>query len=236
MIKTAVTPAVSHPAVSAARLSVAGVYDQYELIATDYAATFTDDFDVRPFDRHLVESFADLVRQSGGTDALDVGCGPGQATSELTRCGLNTVGIDGSQAMVSIACQRYPQARYQVADMFALPYPPATFAAVCAWYSIIHTPAEGLRALFTEFRRVLADPGWLLLGFQTDAPPSVYAEAFGHQVDMTFLRHDTATVCDALHTAGFTVYATARRERQEPLNELTAQAFVIAHRSVDQAG
>lgn len=211
------------------------VYDQYELIATEYAATLTDEFDVRPFDRRLVESFADLVRLSGGADALDVGCGPGQATAELTRCGLNAVGIDGSPAMVSIARQRYPQARYQVADMFDLPYPPASFAAVCAWYSIIHTSTELLPSLFAEFGRVLTDPGWLLLGFQTDAPPSVYAEAFGHRVDMTFLRHDTSTVCDALHTAGFTVYATARRERQEHLNELTAQAFVIAHRTVDQA-
>ncbi|MGV0743338.1 class I SAM-dependent methyltransferase [Mycolicibacterium sp. XJ870] len=211
------------------------MYDQYELIAAEYAETLVDDFDARPFDRRLVESFADLVRQSGGSDALDVGCGPGPAAAELSRC-LNAQGIDGSAAMVSIAQQRYPQIRFRVADMFALPFPDRTFDAVCAWYSIIHTPTDRLPQLFEGFSRVLTDPGWLLLAFQTDAPPSVYDEAFGRQVDMTFLRHDTSAVCDALHTAGFTVYATARRERQEQLNEITAQAFVIAHRTAYQVG
>jgi ubiquinone/menaquinone biosynthesis C-methylase UbiE len=209
---------------------VVWVYDQYDLIAAEYARAFPDDFSCRPFDRALVRAFASLVQQSGGDEVLDVGCGPGQATAQLGAAGLRTRAVDGSAAMVAIARQRYPQASYQVADMFALPYSDGAFAGVCAWYSIIHTHADRLAGLFTEFRRVLTDPGWLLLGFQTDAPASVYDEAFGHKVDMTFLRHDTTTVHDALLSAGFTVYATSKRERLHHLDESTAQAFVMAHR------
>jgi hypothetical protein len=55
-----------------------------------------------------------------------------------------------------------------------------------------------------------------------------FDEAFGHAVSMTFLRHDTAVVRDALAAAGFTGYATATRERQPQLKETADQAFVIA--------
>lgn len=204
------------------------MFDQYELIAAEYAQHFTDEFDVRPFDRCLVRSFTELVLRSGGHAALDVGCGPGQAAAELTRFGLSTVGIDGSPAMISIARKRYPQVRFQVADMRELPYRDGTFSAVSAWYSIIHTPADELADLFAEFRRVLTDPGWLLLGFQTGAPPLSFDEAFGHAVSMTFLRHDPAVVRDALAAAGLTGYATATRERQPQLKETADQAFIIA--------
>jgi hypothetical protein len=45
---------------------------------------------------------------------------------------------------------------------------------------------------------------------------------------MTFLRHDTAVVREALISAGFTMCATATRERMAQLNEKAAQTFVIA--------
>lgn len=212
------------------------MYDQYELIATRYAEAFAGEFDVRPFDRAVLRSFADLVARSGGETALDVGCGPGQAAAELADCGLRVEGIDGSPAMVAIAQQQCPQVPFQVADMVKLPYRDGSFAAVCAWYSIIHTPADSLPQLFGEFSRVLNDTGWLLLGFQTDAATLTFDHAFGHDVAMTFLRHDASTVRGALESAGFTHYATARRERQESLNETAAQAFVIAQCQSDHAG
>ncbi|BDY27992.1 class I SAM-dependent DNA methyltransferase [Mycolicibacterium mageritense] len=207
------------------------VYDQYELIATEYAAMFPDDFEARPFDQHFVASFAELVLRSGGERALDAGCGPGQATAALARCGLSAEGVDGSPAMVAIARDRHPHLPFRVADMRELPYPAASFAAVSAWYSIIHTPVDVLPALFEEFSRVLADPGWLLLGFQTGAPTLTFDEAFGRKVSMEFLRHDVADVHDALRAASFTVYATATRSRLPGLAETADQAFVIARRS-----
>ncbi|OMC38142.1 SAM-dependent methyltransferase [Mycobacterium sp. GA-1841] len=205
------------------------VYEQYELIADQYAETFAGQFDERPFDRAVLRSFADLVTQSGGRSVLDAGCGPGEATAELADCGLCAEGVDGSAAMVSLASRRWPQLRFQTADMFGLAHAPGSFDAVCAWYSIIHTPADALPELFTGFRRILTDPGWLLLAFQTDGEPGIYEQAFGRDVALTFLRHDTATVCAALAASGFTVYATTKRARQAHLNEPTAQAVVIAH-------
>lgn len=206
-------------------------YEQYDVIADEYARTFAGEFESRPFDRAILRSFADLAVRSGGTRALDVGCGPGEAAAELAGCGLRTEGVDGSAAMIALARQNAPGVRFQTADMFDLPYAPETFDAVCAWYSIIHTPVAALPELFAEYRRVLTDPGWLLLGFQTDGEPAVYDHAFGRDVELTFLRHDSAAVCAALEATGFTVYATTKRARQAQLDEPTAQAMVIAQTS-----
>ncbi|NKZ12979.1 methyltransferase domain-containing protein [Mycolicibacterium septicum DSM 44393] len=206
-------------------------YEQYDVIADEYARTFAGEFESRPFDRAVLRSFADLAVRSGGTSALDVGCGPGEAAAELASCGLRTEGVDGSAAMIALARQQWPEVRFHTADMFDLPFEPGTFDAVCAWYSIIHTPAEALPELFTGYRRVLTDPGWLLLGFQTDGETAVYDHAFGRDVALTFLRHDIAPVCAALQASGFTVYATTKRARQAQLDEPTAQAMVIAHTS-----
>lgn len=204
-------------------------YEQYDVIAAEYARAFAGQFESRPFDRAFLRLFADLVMRAGGRNALDVGCGPGEAAAELASCGLRTEGVDGSAAMVSLAGRQWPQVRFQTADMFSLPYEAGTFDAVCAWYSIIHTPAEALPELFAEYSRVLSVPGWLLLGFQTDGAPGIYERAFGRDVALTFLRHDTVTVCDALESSGFTVYATTKRAPQAQLDEPTAQAMVIAH-------
>ncbi|TMS52120.1 class I SAM-dependent methyltransferase [Mycobacterium sp. DBP42] len=203
--------------------------EQYDLIAAEYARAFAGQFDDRPLDRAMLRSFAELVSHDGGKTVLDVGCGPGDAAAELAACGLRAAGVDGSSAMVSLARKRCPELRFQTADMFDLPYPAGSFDAVCAWYSIIHTPAETLPELFTEFRRLLSAPGWLLLGFQTDGDTAVYGHAFGRDVSLEFLRHDVATVCAALEVSGFTVYATTKRARQPQLDEPTAQAMVIAH-------
>ncbi|WP_273734099.1 class I SAM-dependent DNA methyltransferase [Mycolicibacterium septicum] len=206
-------------------------YEQYDVIADEYARTFAGEFESRPFDRAVLRSFADLAVRSGGTRALDVGCGPGEAAAELADCGLQTEGVDGSAAMIALARQQWPEVRFQTADMFDLPHEAGTFDAVCAWYSIIHTSAEALPELFSAFRRILTDPGWLLLGFQTDGETAVYDHAFGRDVALTFLRHDIATVCAALQASGFTVYATTKRAPQAHLDEPTAQAMVIAHTS-----
>ncbi|MFN6544574.1 class I SAM-dependent DNA methyltransferase [Mycolicibacterium nivoides] len=206
-------------------------YEQYDVIADEYARTFAGEFESRPFDRAVLRSFADLAVRSGGTRALDAGCGPGEAAAELADCGLLTEGVDGSAAMIALARQQWPEVRFHTADMFDLPYEAGTFDAVCAWYSIIHTPAEALPELFSAFRRVLTDPGWLLLGFQTDGETAVYDHAFGRDVALTFLRHDVTAVCAALEASGFTVYATTKRARQAQLDEPTAQAMVIAHTS-----
>lgn len=159
---------------------------------------------------------------------IDVGCGPGYAAAELAAAGLDVLGVDRSGAMIDIARGRCPQARFTVADMFMLPVPDSSCAAVCGWYSIVHTPAAELPRLFGEFRRVLTDTGRVLLAFQTGAPTLELTSAFGHDVDLRFLRHDVEAVVRALSGAGFTPRWQHIRARNVAARETADQAFVLA--------
>ncbi|EFV14852.1 hypothetical protein HMPREF9336_00302 [Segniliparus rugosus ATCC BAA-974] len=208
--------------------------EDYDLIARDYADAFGDELDRKPLDRATLNAFALLVGESGGRAALDAGCGPGHAAGALAQAGLAVEGVDLSLEMVSLARQRHPGLRFATADMAALPYPDGAFDGVCAWYSVVHTPADELAGLFGEFGRVLAPSGWLLLAFQTEAPALDLDEAFGHSVALRFLRHDVAAVHEALRAAGFDVFATTRRERDAAQGETAAQAFVIARRNLER--
>jgi SAM-dependent methyltransferase len=61
-----------------------------------------------------------LVNAKPGERILDVGCGTGQLTAEITQFGAEVVGIDSSPDMISTARENFPQLRFEVADVTAL--------------------------------------------------------------------------------------------------------------------
>jgi trans-aconitate 2-methyltransferase len=65
----------------------------------------------------------ELLQPRAGERILDVGCGTGHLTAQLTAAGADVVGIDHSPAMIEQARANYPQLRFDVADARAFAYP-----------------------------------------------------------------------------------------------------------------
>jgi trans-aconitate 2-methyltransferase len=63
-----------------------------------------------------------LLNAQPGERILDVGCGTGQLTSEITQFGAEVVGIDSSPDMIATARKNFPQLRFEVADVTALDF------------------------------------------------------------------------------------------------------------------
>ena len=72
------------------------------------------------------------------------------------------VGVDLSPRMVDQARRLNPAIRFLEDDMSALDVPSGSWAAIVAFYSIIHVPRDRVVAVLRELRRVL-HPGGLLL-------------------------------------------------------------------------
>ena len=112
----------------------------------------------------------------------------------------------------------------------ALDLPDASLAGVLAWYSIIHTPPEGLPAVVAELGPRARPGGHLLLGFQAGADEHrAMTHAYGHTVACDAWLHAPDTVAALLEDAGFVV--DARLVREPVGRERRPQASLLARRS-----
>ena len=107
-----------------------------------------------------------------GSVVLDLGCGPGGFCRLAADAGALVTGLDASPAMIEIARERVPEARFDVGDMQRLPYARDAFDVVTAFSSLQFT-ADPL-AVLADVRRV-ARPG-----------ASVFIVVFGREERVEF--------------------------------------------------
>jgi SAM-dependent methyltransferase len=110
-----------------------------------------------------------------GASILDAGCGTGDPVSRwFIERGYSLTGVDYAGAMIAIAAERFPTARWRVADMRTLDMG-EVFDAVLSWHAFFHlSPAEqriGLERLCAHLK-----PGGPLM--LTVGPRA--GEAIGH--------------------------------------------------------
>jgi ubiquinone/menaquinone biosynthesis C-methylase UbiE len=97
-----------------------------------------------------------------GDRVLDVGCGDGRFTVELTRAGMRAVGVDVAQAALERAREREAGADFRLVPIDGrLPFEDGSFEVVWASEVIEHI-ADTARWL-SEVRRVLVPRGRLLV-------------------------------------------------------------------------
>ncbi|MET9912709.1 methyltransferase domain-containing protein [Streptomyces sp. NPDC006476] len=200
----------------------------YDAIAEDYAVLFQEELKGRPLERAMLGVFADLVDGEG--PVADLGCGPGRTTGRLAALGLDVYGLDLSESMLAIARRENPGLRFEQGSMLDLDLPDGSLAGALSWYSSIHTPVDRLPALFTEFHRVLAPGGPLLVAFQAGDKHRHHDRPFGHDVSLTFQRRQPDFVAGLLTDAGFALHSRTVREADENLGETSPQAFLIARK------
>jgi len=108
---------------------------------------------------------AEIVRAFGPRTAqvLDVGCGGGFLSNHLGSLGHRVTGLDASSDALAVA-GRYDSTRsvrYQQGDALNLPYPDASFDAVCAMDFLEHV--ENPDRVIAEAARVLKPSGLFFL-------------------------------------------------------------------------
>ncbi|MET9951230.1 class I SAM-dependent methyltransferase [Streptomyces sp. NPDC006339] len=186
--------------------------DAYDAVSALYSALPRPDLESLPLDRAVLAAFAETVRGDGGAAVVEVGCGPGRVTAHLRDLGLDVSGVDLSPVMIGLARETYPDLRFEVGSMDALDLPDGRLGGVVSWYSVIHTPPEGLPGYFAEFRRVLAPGGALLLAFfESEGDP---VTAFDHKV-ATAYRWPVDDLAALAADAGFTEIGRMLREPGE---------------------
>lgn len=157
---------------------------------------------VHSSDRQLVASWAELIEG----DVIDAGCGPGQWTDFLRRCGANARGIDQVAEFVDSAREHYPDSEFQQGSLEALNADSESVGGVLAWYSLIHHEPRAIHVPLGEFHRALRPGGELLIGF-FEGPT---LEQFDHAVAPAY-RWPVSVLSEELDAAGFDIIETHTR-------------------------
>ena len=206
-----------------------GLYDtraMYDTVASDYARLLPDLRAESALDRAMLATFAELTRTAALGPVADLGCGTGRVAAHLHSLGVDVFGVDLSPGTVGIARRTYPHLRFDVGSITALELPNASVGGVLAWYSTIHTPPQDLPTVFTEFARVLAPGGYLLVGFHVGDGQRLITEAYGHAVSIDAYDVSSEIIADLVVGAGFAVHTQLERIAQG--REKRPQASLIA--------
>jgi ubiquinone/menaquinone biosynthesis C-methylase UbiE len=132
------------------------------------AAHFDEDFGhsiKTTAERAAWDRILDLVVPSGPLDALDVGCGTGFLSLELSRRGHRVVGVDLAPTMLELAGQKAKAqglaVRLEAADAENLPYPAGSFDLVISRHVLWTLPHP--QAAVDDWLRVLRPGGRLAI-------------------------------------------------------------------------
>jgi len=182
----------------------------YDLVANEFADEFFDELKRKPFDRELLDQFAESVRGQG--QVCDIGCGPGQIGRYLHDRGVSISGIDLSQEMIRHARVLNPDINFEQDDMLNLDLQEASLAGIVCFYAIIHIGREDLMRALSEMYRVIKPGGKLLISFHGGAGELHRDEWYGKPVSIDVTLHEKEEMSRYLEAAGFEIERIVQRE------------------------
>lgn len=149
-----------------------------------------------------------LERLSPASRMLDIGCGTGLVADRLLRAGMEVVGIDISEGMLSIARRECPRGRFLRMDLTDVARLEGHFDAVCAAAVLLHRPRAELVASLMSFGVKLHTGGLLYVAVKekrADRPEEgVLAENhLGETIERFFSFYTREEIEKAFRLAGF---------------------------------
>jgi 2-polyprenyl-3-methyl-5-hydroxy-6-metoxy-1,4-benzoquinol methylase len=97
----------------------------------------------------------------GNGKALDVGCGEGRISRELTACGFQVTAVDPVSPLVRAAIEARSARNYAVASATELPFDDAQFDLVVAYNVLMDV--DDVPTALKEFRRVIRPTGQVII-------------------------------------------------------------------------
>ena len=148
-----------------------------------------------------------LARYPIGT-ALDAACGTGRHAEYLASLGHEVTGIDSTPEMLELAAPKVPEAKFETADLTAIPFADGTFDLAICTLALTHLP--DLRPPIAELARVLRPDGRMVISdvHPFDVVLSVQGGFRRKRGGRGFVRnyvHLTSGYLNAFQQAGLTV-------------------------------
>lgn len=132
------------------------VYKSYNKISNWYDEHRSRDL----FEKPYLDIVIDNIKPNG--KVLDLGCGMGEPIGKyFIDNGYQLTSIDGSHKLITLAKNRFPQAKFIVKDMREI-FLNKKFDLLIAWNSFFHLPQDNQRKMFQIFENHILPSGILL--------------------------------------------------------------------------
>lgn len=200
----------------------------YDRIAEEYTGRIAGELAHKPLDRMLLDEFA--ARLKGAGRVCDLGCGPGHVARYLHDRGVDAFGIDLSPGMLEQAGKLNPAIEFRQGNMLALDVAGGAWAAIVAFYSIVHIPKTDILQAFREMFRVLEPRGLLFLAFHIGVDVLRQENCWGHPVSLDFVLYGRKEVERYLGLTGFAIEDSLERDPYAPEVEYQSRRAYIRAR------
>ncbi len=198
----------------------------YDAVAEEYVRRIGNELEGKPFDRALLDRFAE--RLAGGGTVWDLGCGPGHVARYLADRGVTVAGLDLSPALVARARMLNPTIPFEPGDFRRLGAPDHDWAGIVAFYSILHLSRPEVTPTLIEWRRVTRPGGWLLLAVHIGEEVRHLDEWWGHKVSVDFTFFQTAELVGYLEAAGWRIEEATERDPYPDVEVATRRLYILA--------
>jgi SAM-dependent methyltransferase len=202
------------------------IQSSYDRVAQHYAEEYFEELARKPFDRDILDVFADSLRGRG--EVCEIGCGPGQIARYLKDRELDMRGLDLSGEMIACAARLNPDISFAQGDMLALDLPDNAFAGIVSFYAVIHLKREDVVRALKEMFRVLRPGGKLLVSFHGGEGELHRDEWYGKPVSIDVILMTKDEMTGYLRSAGFDAIEIRERapyEFEYPTQRLYAFAM-----------
>jgi SAM-dependent methyltransferase/protein tyrosine phosphatase (PTP) superfamily phosphohydrolase (DUF442 family) len=169
-----------------------------------------------------------LGRLPPGAEVLELGCAAGLPTTWQLAGRFSVTGVDISARQIAAARANVPAARFIHADMTALDFPPSSFDAVAAFYSLIHVPRQDQPALLRNVASWLR-PGGLLVATMGAQAVEAGLDEDWLGAPMYWSSYDAETNRHLVQESGFSILS-AREETAEEFGQPVTFLWVIAEK------
>ncbi|MGB0931962.1 MAG: class I SAM-dependent methyltransferase [Chitinophagales bacterium] len=205
------------------------VLNCYNKVAAKYADQFFGELAYKPLDRIMLSRFATDNAEKG--KVADLGCGCGHTTAFLQNFDAkDIVGIDLSPEMIKTARNLCPNIDFEVGNMLELDFEEGHFAAITAFYAIVHFNNAELAQALKEIHRVTQTGGQFLFSFHTEEQVVAVDDLLEEKVEVNFHFFDADKVIEMAKECGWTILDAFVRYPYEGKEYPSKRAYILCEK------
>jgi len=205
------------------------VINCYNKVAAKYADRFFGELAYKSLDRMMLSRFA--ADNSGKGKIADLGCGCGHTTAFLQNFGAKDIlGIDLSPEMIAMARSLCPKIDFEVGNILELSFEDESFAAITAFYAVVHFNEEELGQALTEIHRVTQKGGQFLFSFHTEEQVVTVDDLLEEKVEVNFHFFDADKVVAMAKECAWTVLDAFVRYPYEGKEYPSKRAYILCEK------